>query len=162
MLDVTLRFPQPGDLGWVIARHGSIYAREYGLDTGFEIAVAGIVFEVMSKFDPARDGAWIAVVDGQPVGSVFVVGVEDNTCKLRMLILDEAARGRGVGSLLVRTAIAFGRSRGYGHMTLWTMSMLTAARAIYAREGFERTASIPGVSFGQAIVDETWTLALAT
>jgi GNAT superfamily N-acetyltransferase len=159
-LDVTLRFPQPGDLGWVIARHGSIYATEYGLDSGFEIAVAGIVFEVMSKFDPARDGAWIAVLDGRPVGSIFVVGVEDNTCKLRMLILDAEARGRGVGSLLVRTAIQFARERGYETMTLWTMSMLTAARAIYAREGFELVASVPGVSFGREIVDETWKLKL--
>lgn len=161
MPEVTLRFPRPGDLGWVIAHHGSLYATEYGLDAGFEIAVAGIVFDVMSKFDPARDGAWIAVLDSEPVGSVFVVGEEDNTCKLRLLILDANARGRGVGSLLVRTAIAFARNQGYAHMTLWTMSMLMAARAIYTREGFQLVASISGVSFGKPIIDETWRLSLA-
>jgi GNAT superfamily N-acetyltransferase len=144
----------------VISRHGAIYAEEYGLDAGFEVAVAGIVHEVMSDFDASRDGAWIAVLDGKPVGSVFVVGIEDNSCKLRMLILDAEARGRGVGSLLVRTAVQFARDRGYARMTLWTMQMLDAARAIYRREGFECIASVPGVSFGRSIVDETWELVL--
>eukprot|EP01037_Dinobryon_pediforme_P012799 gene12799-12898_t len=114
----------------------------------------------MSNFDATRDGAWIAVLAGKPIGSVFVVGIEDNSCKLRMLILDAEARGRGVGSLLVRTAVQFARARGYAKMTLWTMQMLTAARAIYTREGFQCIASIPGVSFGQNIVDETWELVL--
>ena len=94
---IRLRPLQPGDLGWVIGRHGALYAAEHGLDSRFELAVAEIAVQVMHSFDPQRDGAWIAEREGVPVGSVFVVGVEDNTAKLRLLIVDPAARGQGLG-----------------------------------------------------------------
>ncbi len=153
---IRLRPLQPGDLGWVIGRHGALYAAEYGLDGSFELAVAEIVLQVMRDFDPQRDGAWIAERDGMPIGSVFVVGVEDNIAKLRLLIVDPAARGHGLGRLLTQTAIQFARDHGYRRMVLWTMSMLEGARAIYASEGFHLIGSVPGIAFGRAITDETW------
>lgn len=157
---VRLRSLQPGDLGWVIGRHGTIYADEFGLDAGFELAVAEIVVQIMRDWDPIRDGAWIAELDGVPVGSAFVVAQEADTAKLRLVILEQQARGRGVGRLLTETAITHARSRGFKRMVLWTMSMLTAARGIYERAGFRLVASVPGVSFGREITDETWELVL--
>ncbi len=157
---IWLRPLLPGDLGWVISQHGLIYASEYGLDRSFEVAVAEIVVEVMRSFDAAHDAAWIAEYQGRKVGSVFVVGVEDKTAKLRMLIVDPSARGLGVGRLLTEAAIDFSRQRGYRRMVLWTMSMLSAARGIYAKAGFRLIASVSGVSFGCHVTDETWELDL--
>jgi GNAT superfamily N-acetyltransferase len=159
---IRLRPLQPGDLGWVIGRHGALYAAEYGLDGTFEIAVAEIVVEIMQTYNPDRDGAWIAELDGKAVGSAFVVGVEDRIAKLRLVIVDPAARGRGVGRMLTRAAIGFARAQGYTSMMLWTMSMLTAARAIYASEGFQLVASVPGETFGCRITDETWVMDLTS
>jgi GNAT superfamily N-acetyltransferase len=158
---VRLRPLQPGDLGWVISRHGALYAAEYGLSLDFEVAVAGIVAEIMRDFDPTRDGAWIAERDFVPVGSVFVVRYKPGIAKLRLLIVDPSARGLGVGRMLTDAAIGFARTAGYRQITLWTLAMLDAARHIYARAGFRLTESVPGHSFGRDITDETWTLDLA-
>jgi GNAT superfamily N-acetyltransferase len=158
--NVRLRGLQPGDLGWVISRHGSLYAAEYGLDLSFEVTVAGIVAEVMRSFDPASDAAWIAEHNGGPVGSVFVVRDDDVTAKLRLLIVDPAARGLGLGRLLTDAAIGFARDAGYRRITLWTLQMLDAARHIYRSAGFERTDEAQGYSFGRTLVNETWVLEL--
>jgi GNAT superfamily N-acetyltransferase len=157
---IRLRPLLPGDLGWVINRHGALYAAEYGLDAGFELVVAEIIVDLVRRFDRARDGAWIAELDGAPVGSVFVVGVDDTTAKLRLLIVDPAARGRGVGKLLTKTAVNFAASHGYARMVLWTMSMLIAARGIYAACGFRLVSSQEGITFGRPITDEVWELDL--
>lgn len=155
-----LRDPRPGDLGWVISRHGSIYAEEFGWDGSFEVAVAGIVVEVMTGFDPARERAWIAEKDGAPVGSVFLVRADDETAKLRMLILDPAARGLGIGARLVRECTLFARAAGYRRITLWTHSILIAARKLYAAEGYRLVSSAPLSAFGVELTEETWVLDL--
>jgi GNAT superfamily N-acetyltransferase len=155
---VRLRGLQPGDLGWVISRHGALYAAEYGLDARFELEVAGIMVAVMRDFDPARDGAWIAERDGAPVGSVFIVRRDDATAKLRLLIVDPAARGLGVGRLLTTAAVDFARAAGYRRVTLWTMAMLDAARHVYAKAGFTLVHSEAEHAFGQDVMNETWEL----
>ena len=150
----------PGDLGWVISRHGAVYASEYGLDRTFEVKVAEIVVETMRNFDRERESAWIAEYQGRPVGSVFVVAKDDETAKLRMLIVEREARGQGVGRILTAAAIGFAREAGYKRMVLWTMGMLSAARTIYTKAGFKLVESVPGISFGCHIIDETWELDL--
>jgi GNAT superfamily N-acetyltransferase len=152
---VTLRPLRPGDLGWVIGRHGALYAAEYGFDIGFEIVVADIIAKAM-PLDAAREGAWIAERDGVALGSVFLVRQDDETAKLRLLIVDPEARGLGLGRLLAETAVAFARDEGYRRVTLWTMAMLTRARAIYASLGFTLVSATPNDRFGG--VDEVWTL----
>jgi DNA-binding MarR family transcriptional regulator len=155
-----LRGVRPGDIGWVISRHGSIYAAEYGWDGTFEFLVAEIAAGIMRKFDPASDGAWIAEIGGVPVGSVFLVRVDAQTAKLRLLILDAAARGRGIGRALVGECILFARAAGYRRIALWTMSMLEPARRIYAEAGFRLTESAAVHQFGVDLVEETWVLDL--
>ncbi len=157
---VALRPIRPGDLGWIIGRHGAIYAQEYGFDISFEILVAESLAGLMRKFDPARDAGWIAEIDGVAVGSVMLVHDADNTAKLRFLILDAGARGRGVGRLLVETALRFARQTGYARISLWTMEMLSAARAIYAALGFQLISSTSGHNFGVDTVDEVWAIDL--
>jgi DNA-binding MarR family transcriptional regulator/predicted N-acetyltransferase YhbS len=151
----------PGDLGWVISRHGSLYASEFGWDGTFEVLVAGIIAETMPRFDPAREGAWIAERDGVRLGSVFLVRVSDEVAKLRMLIVDPAARGSGIGAALVGECTKYARARGYRRITLWTHSILTAARRLYAAEGYRLTASAPLHAFGVDLTEETWDLDLA-
>jgi DNA-binding MarR family transcriptional regulator/GNAT superfamily N-acetyltransferase len=153
---LVLRQPLPGDLGWVIQRHAALYAREHGFDATFEALVAQIVAGFAETSDPARERAWIATLDGEPVGSVFCVDAGDGVAKLRLLIVDPAARGRHVGKHLVDECVRFARAVGYRELTLWTQSQLEAARRIYARAGFER----PTRQFGTTSVSETWTLAL--
>ncbi len=157
---VTLRALRPGDLGWVIARHGAIYAQEFGWDASFETLVAGIAAEVMAKFDPASEAAWIAERDGVPLGSVFLVRADDATAKLRLLIVDPAARGLGIGARLVAACTGFARAAGYRRITLWTHSILAAARRLYAAEGYCLTASAPLHAFGVTLTEETWVLDL--
>lgn len=157
---VRLRALRPGDLGWVIGRHGALYAAEYGLDSSFEVEVARIVAEAMRDFDPAREAAFMAERDGATVGSVFVVDADEGVAKLRLLIVDPAARGLGLGRVLTQAAIGFARQAGYRRMTLWTMAMLDAARHIYETAGFRLVARMPGTAFGRDIVDETWELDL--
>jgi GNAT superfamily N-acetyltransferase len=155
-----LRGLQPGDLGWVIARHGALYAAEYGWDQSFEVLVARIVAEAMERFDPAREAAWIAECDGKPAGSVFLVRGGDRAAKLRLLLVEPSARGRGIGEALVAECTRFARAAGYERITLWTHSILTGARRIYARAGYRITETTPFEGFGQSLTNEIWSLEL--
>ena len=155
-----IRSHQPGDMGWVIGRHGMLYAEEYGWDETFEGMVAEIAGAFIQKHDPRRERCWIAEKDGETVGSVFLVRQTETIGKLRLLIVDPQARGLGVGKRLVQECIRFARRAGYRRLRLWTNSILLAARAIYVAEGFELTASEPHRSFGQDLVGETWELKL--
>jgi len=158
---LVLRSPLPGDLGWVIQRHAALYAREYGFDATFEALVAQIVADFAHRSDPARERAWIATLDGDPVGSVFCVDAGDGVAKLRLLIVDPAARGRHVGRQLVDECIRFASALGYRELTLWTQSQLGAARRIYERTGFELVEQEPpSEQFGTWQASETWRLVL--
>lgn len=152
----VMRAPRPGDLGWVIAAHGRIYHEEFGYDASFEALVAEIAAAWRRGHDPAREAGWIAELDGLPVGSVFLVRQSDEVAKLRLLIVDPAARGLGVGQRLVAECTRFARAAGYKRITLWTHSILEAARRIYANAGYRLVASEPLEEFGRALVSETW------
>lgn len=151
-----LRPHRPGDIGTVIAAHGRVYAEEYGFDISFEALVARIAADFVDTFDPTRHCCWIAERDGEVVGSVFVVDADPTTAKLRMLFVDERARGLGIGKRLTEEAMRFARAAGYTRMTLWTNDILTAARAIYRKAGFDHVASEPLTAFGVTMVAETW------
>jgi DNA-binding MarR family transcriptional regulator/N-acetylglutamate synthase-like GNAT family acetyltransferase len=158
---LVLRPPLPGEYGWVVARHGALYAREYGFDTTFEALVAQIVAGFAQQHDPVRERAWIAALDGDPVGSVFCVDAGDGVAKLRLLIVEPAARGRHVGRQLVDECIRFARAVGYRELTLWTQSQLEAARRIYTRAGFELAETERATTqFGVRSASETWRLVL--
>lgn len=159
-VDWRLRNPQPGDIGWVVARHGALYAREYGFDTRFEALVAQVAGGFLASHDPARERCWIAEHDGVNLGSVFLVRADDELAKLRLLLVEPAARGLGIGKRLVAECIAFARATGYRRITLWTNDVLVAARGIYQAAGFFLVASKPHSDFGPAIVGEDWELAL--
>lgn len=158
--DITLRQPRPGDLGWVVARHAELYAREYGWAENFEGLCAQIVADFVSKYDPERDRCWIAEMNGQNVGSVFLVKDSDKVARLRLLLVDPVARGRGLGTRLTAECVRFARERGYQGITLWTHGVLTAARHIYRRAGFRLRSSEARRSFGQNVISEHWDLAL--
>jgi DNA-binding MarR family transcriptional regulator/GNAT superfamily N-acetyltransferase len=158
---LVIRPALPGEYGWVIQRHGALYAREYGFDTSFEALVAQIVADYLERHDPARECCWIAALDGEPIGSVFCVDAGDGVAKLRLLIVEPAARGRQVGTQLVEECIRFARATGYRELTLWTQRQLEAARRIYERCGFELVAAErPAKVFGTRQVSETWRLVL--
>jgi DNA-binding MarR family transcriptional regulator/GNAT superfamily N-acetyltransferase len=157
---VTLRGHRPGDIGWVVQRHGAVYAAEYGWDQGFEALVAGIAAKFLNDFDPARERCWIAEADGEPVGCVFLVKDRNATAKLRLLLVEARARGLGLGRRLVRECIAFARAKGYRKLVLWTQSNLVAARAIYKAEGFVQKSTEKHTSFGARLVGEFWELKL--
>ena len=157
---VTLRPHRPGDVGWVVHRHGVLYEQEYGWGLGFEQLVADIAAKFMRDFDQKRERCWIAEMDGEPVGSVFVVRLNARAAKLRLLLVEPHARGKGVGRRLVEECIAFSRAAGYRKLVLWTQSNLTAARAIYAALGFRKIKSEPHREFGVPVVGEYWELAL--
>ena len=144
----------------MVARHGALYAEEYGLDARFEALVAKVAGEFLARHDPARERCWIAERDGMNIGSVFLVRETDDTAKLRLLIVEPAARGLGVGQRLVTECIAFARTTGYRRLTLWTNDVLTAARNIYQRAGFQLVASAPHRDFGPSMVGEDWDLVL--
>ena len=157
---VILRDPAPGDIGWVVQQHGEVYAREYGWDSTFEALVAEIAGEFLRKFQPEWERCWIAELNGERVGAIFVVRKSASVAQLRLLILAPAARGLGLGGRLVDECIAFARRKGYRKMVLWTNSCLLAARGIYAKRGFQLTKSEPHESYGQQLVGETWELKL--
>lgn len=155
-----LRDPRPGDMGYVVQSHGALYASEYGFDATFEALVAEIAAKFVTSFEASRERCWIADIDGTPVGSVFLVKASDEVAKLRLLLVDPAARGQHLGRRLVAECIAFARQCGYRRITLWTQSILLAARGIYQAAGFALTASEAHRSFGQSLIGETWELKL--
>ena len=157
---IVLRDPLPGDMGWVVQQHGEMYAREYGWNSEFEALVADIVAQFVRKFQPAWEKCWIAELDGERVGAIFVVRKSATTAQLRLMLLSPSARGLGRGARLTDECIAFARAKGYRKMVLWTNSCLEAARAIYAKRGFKLDKSEPYGGFGQQLVGETWSLKL--
>lgn len=166
--DLRLRPLQSGDLGWVIGRHGALYAQEFGFDLRFEALVAGIAAQFVERFDASREAGWIAERDGERLGCVFLVQARDEAteqpepgmAQLRMLLLEPEARGLGLGKRLVATCTDFARQAGYRGIRLWTNSLLGAARGIYHAAGYRLIASEAHHSFGHDLVGETWELNL--
>ena len=169
---VELRPPRPGDLGWIVERHGAFYAAEYGLDQRFEALVARICGDFVDQFQPGREACWIAARGDERLGSVMLVQARHETndgatgepragvAKLRLLLLEPHARGLGLGKRLVRQCSDFARAAGYERIVLWTQSELAAARALYAAEGYRLVHSATGHGFGIDVVNETWELTL--
>jgi len=170
----TLRHHRPGDIGWVISRHGALYAEQFGWDISFEALVGHIAAQFIDQFDAGREACWVAERPGpqgqvQPIGCVFLVQARDEAtgnpeagvAQLRLLLVEPSARGLGVGARLVAECTAFARAAGYTRLRLWTQSMLSAARTLYAREGYQLIGTEPHHSFGHDLVGEIWELPLA-
>lgn len=166
---VRLRGHRPGDIGWVASRHGALYAAEFGWDERFEALVARIGADFIDRFDATREACWIAEREGRPLGCVFLVQARDEQsgepapgiAQLRLLLIEPAARGLGLGKQLVAECERFARERGYRRIRLWTNSVLLAARGIYAASGYRLLATEAHHSFGQDLVGEIWELELA-
>lgn len=153
---LTLRPHRPGDMGWVVQRHGEIYSEEYEWDERFEGLVAGIVAAFISRFDPARERCWIAERDRERVGCVFLVRKSATVAKLRLLLVSPEARGLGLGKRLVEECLAFAKQAGYRQVVLWTNSILNAARHIYEQQGFDLIEESRHRQFGPELVGQTW------
>ena len=147
---------RPGDLGWVVMAHGEMYAAEFGFDTEFEALVAKIVADYAAGPDPRREAAWIAEADGERVGSILCVRKSDTVAQLRLLYVDPAARGLGIGGKLVEECLRFARAAGYTEIMLWTNSVLAGARRIYERAGFTLQDEEPHHSFGADLIGQNW------
>lgn len=157
-----LRLHRPGDMGWVISRQSMLYTKEYGWDGTYEALAARICADFIDHFSPARERCWIAERDGEPLGCIFLVHHPEyeDTAKLRLLHVEQAARGMGLGKALVNECVRFARSAGYKRITLWTQSILKAAHHLYAQAGFQLTNEQPHHSFGKDLVGQTWNLEL--
>lgn len=156
----VLRDLRPGDLGWIVHRQGLLYHQEYGWDETFDALVAEIAGAFLKSFDAKRERCWVAEREGEVVGSVFLVRASDEVAKLRLLYVEPAARGLGIGSRLVEECIAFARAKGYRTLTLWTNDILVSARKIYQAAGFRLVAEERHHSFGKDLVGQNWDLAL--
>ncbi|HKU12996.1 MAG TPA: bifunctional helix-turn-helix transcriptional regulator/GNAT family N-acetyltransferase [Steroidobacteraceae bacterium] len=158
--ELTLRTHRPGDMGWVIQKHGEFYAQAFGWNTDFEALVAEICAKFLRELDPARERCWIAERDGAAVGCIMLVKHSRTVAKLRLLLVDPSQHGMGVGNRLVEECLAFARAAGYRKVTLWTQSILSAARKLYEGHGFCKVAAQPHESFGARLIAETWDLDL--
>jgi GNAT superfamily N-acetyltransferase len=160
--DITIRrLGEPGDLGWVVMAHGEVYAREFGWDADFEALVARVVADYAATRDGEREAAWIAAQDGRRVGCVFCVAADEQTAQLRVLLVDPAVRGHGVGGRLVDECLEFARAAGYPRMKLWTNDVLAAARQIYLARGFSLVEEEPHRSFGVDLIGQVYELGLS-
>lgn len=159
---IVLRSPGPGDLGWIVQRHGELYASEYGWGPGFEALIAEVIADYSANHPkaPSETAAWIAVLDGERAGSVVCMRDDEHTARLRLLLVEPFARGNGIGGLLVDSCIRFSRGAGYRELVLWTNEPLRFARPIYERAGFELTAEKPHSRFGPEVVGQDWRLPL--
>jgi DNA-binding MarR family transcriptional regulator/N-acetylglutamate synthase-like GNAT family acetyltransferase len=157
---IIIRPPVPGDMGWVVKRHAELYAQEYGWDEKFEGLVAGIVSDFVKNFDPSRERCWIAEQDGENVGCIFLVKLDDRTAKLRMLLVDPQTRGMGLGGKLVDECVQQARRFGYKNMVLWTNSILHSAIHLYTKAGFHKVSEEPEHAYGHDLVFENWEIDL--
>lgn len=155
-----LREPRAGDFGWIVARHAVLYAQEYQWTETFEALCAQIVADFVNNFDPSCERGWIAERNGEPIGSVLLAKDSPDVARLRLLLVEPSARGLGIGGRLIDECVGFARQRGYRRITLWTHSVLLAARHLYERAGFRLTSSEPRKSWGQDVVAEYWDLEL--